>query len=148
MPVERYRDALDKGRIRFADLQSVLREDLAERATESIANLCTVLRLRLAMLQYPLRTGRTHELLWFVEETDALRRVRPEVSAGKCRKLIAETRRWVMRDLRGAPTDFSPPWFGELLSRFREGGIETWTEERWEAFAARIALAGLPGGRS
>ena len=57
--------------------------------------------LRLAMLQYPLRTGPTEELVWYVAEANALRRVRSEVSSAVRARLIAETRRWVMRDLRG-----------------------------------------------
>ena len=53
------------------------------------------------MLQYPLRTGPTEELVWYVAEANALRRVQPEVSAADRARLIAETRRWVIRDLRG-----------------------------------------------
>ena len=49
----------------------------------------------------PLRTGPTEELVWFVAEKDALRRVRSDTSAAVRDQLIAETRRWVMRDLRG-----------------------------------------------
>ena len=68
---------------------------------EPIPGFGTRLDLRLAMLQYPLRIGPTEELLWYVAEADALRRVRPEVSSAVRSRLIAETRRWVMRDLRG-----------------------------------------------
>jgi uncharacterized protein YbcC (UPF0753/DUF2309 family) len=107
---DRYREELGRGRIRFADLQAVLRDDLGARADEKVLGVVgrswqlaatTVFELRLAMLQYPLRFGPTEELLWFVAETDALRRVRPDVSAAVRGRLIAETRRWVMRDLRG-----------------------------------------------
>src|SRR5262249_23090247 len=73
---DRYREELARGRIRFADLQQVLRDDLGRRADEKPLRLATRLELRLAMLQYPLRFGPTEELLWFVAETDALRRVR------------------------------------------------------------------------
>src|SRR5262249_51320105 len=97
----RYREELARGRIRFADLQAVLREDLGPRADERLLRLCTRLQLRLAMLQSPLRYGPTEELLCFVAETDALRKARPDVSAAVRGRLIAETRRWVMRDLRG-----------------------------------------------
>ena len=61
----------------------------------------TRLELCLAMLQYPLRSGPTEELVWYVAEANALRRVRSEVSSAVRRRLIAETRRWVIRDLRG-----------------------------------------------
>ena len=99
---DRYREELARGRIRFADLQAVLRDDLGTARPTTVAPRATRLGLRLAMLQYPLRTGPTDELLWFVAETDALRRVRPEVSLAARAQLVAETRRWVMRDLRGA----------------------------------------------
>lgn len=135
LPLEKYRDALAKGRIRFTDLRAVLRDDLGERAAGNVANVATRLQLRLAMLQYPLRTGPANELQWFVEESDALRRVRPEVSAGKRRKLIGETRRWVMRDLRGATGASRPRWLDNVLPHFREGRIESWPEENWEGFA-------------
>jgi uncharacterized protein len=98
---DRYREELRRGRIRFAGLHSVLRDDLGPRAEEKVQRLCTRLELRLAMLQYPLQFGPTEELLWFVAETDALRRTRPDASAAVRGRLIAETRRWVMRDLRG-----------------------------------------------
>ncbi len=45
--------------------------------------------------------GPTAELLWFVAETDALRRFRSDVAPAVRGQLIAETHRWVMRDWRG-----------------------------------------------
>ena len=71
---ERFRAELAKGRIRFAEVEAVLREDLGAQADELILPNCTRLDLRLAMLQYPLRFAPTPELLWFVAETDALRK--------------------------------------------------------------------------
>src|SRR5436190_10609103 len=88
MSKARYRAELARGRIRFADLQAVLQEDLGPPADQKIANLCTRFELRLAMLQYPFRYGPTEELLWFVPETDALRRVRPDVSAAWRGRLV------------------------------------------------------------
>src|SRR4249919_740352 len=61
---DRYRDALMRGRIRFADLQEVLEKDLGRRAGEAVPCIGTLLPLRLAMLQYPMRTGPTEELVW------------------------------------------------------------------------------------
>src|SRR5437867_6833149 len=98
---DRYREELSRGRIRFVSLEAVLREDLGPLADEPVADLSTRIELRRAMLQYPLRFGPTEELLWFVAETDALRRVRADASAAVRGRLIAETRHWVMRDLRG-----------------------------------------------
>jgi uncharacterized protein YbcC (UPF0753/DUF2309 family) len=147
----RYREELGRGRIRFAELQEVLREDLGPRADERILRPCTRLELRLAMLQYPLRYGPTEELLWFTAETDALRRVRPDVSAAVRGRLIAETRRWVMRDLRGGneagrnghgtaprPDRPAPTGLPALFERFGEAEIESWSEDVWEAFTLQL----------
>lgn len=145
---DRYREALRLGRIRFAELREVLEEDLGVRAAGPVPGFGTRLDLRLAMLEYPLRTGPADELVWHVAEMDALRRVRPEVSSATRARLIAETRRWVMRDLRrgngsaaavdpesragGRPV---PLGLADLLDRFGEAGIEGWSEDVWERFA-------------
>ncbi len=145
---DRYRQKLGRGRIRFAHLEDVLAEDLGARAHESIAGLCTRLELRLAMLEYPLRTGPTEELLWYVAETDALRRVRGEASSALREELIAETRRWVMRDLRGVndatrngPAGQSArqisPGLASLFERHAESALEEWSEHDWESFTLR-----------
>ena len=143
---DRYRDELRRGRIRFSELQEVLEEDLGERAREPVPGFGTRIELRLAMLQYPLPSGPTDELVWYVAERDALRRVRPEVSSAVRARLIAETRRWVMRDLRGgnepqvngsgARTGGRrvPESLAELLDRFGESAIESWSDDAWERF--------------
>jgi uncharacterized protein len=149
--LDRYREAIRKGRIRFADLLAVLEDELGLSAVEGVARLVTRLDLRLGMLQYPLRTGPAEELQWFVAETDALRRVRPEASAATRAKLIAETRRWVMRDLRGGSggggRNGRPEWLAGVFTRFRESEIETWPDATWEAFALealwRVCLEGV-----
>ena len=143
---DRYREELRRGRIRFADLQEVLEQDLGDRAKERVPHFGTRLDLRLAMLQYPLRTGPTEELVWYVAEANALRRVRAEASSAVRARLIAETRRWVMRDLRGrselAPDGSArgPARHGVsdglagLLDRFGESAIESWSDDDWEGF--------------
>jgi uncharacterized protein YbcC (UPF0753/DUF2309 family) len=140
-----YREALGRGRIRFDDLRAVLGEELGAPGKQRIAGLCSLFDLRLAMLQYPLRFGPREELAWFVAETDALKRVRSDVSAADRARLIAETRRWVMRDLRGGNESTrngksgslngrtASPMVG-LLDRFGTSSIEAWGEDRWEAF--------------
>src|ERR1043165_1804624 len=144
---DRYREELGRGRIRFAELEDVLRESLGDRAQDSIADLCTRLELRLAMLEYPLLTGPTGELVWFVAETDALRKIRKEASSSVRGQLIAETRRWVMRDLRGGneahrngtaakrrTNERVPDALVGLFARFGESALESWSEEDWEGF--------------
>jgi uncharacterized protein YbcC (UPF0753/DUF2309 family) len=142
---DRYRRELSSGRIRFGELQEVLRDDLGTGANDAILDLCTRFELRLAMLQYPLLTGRTEELLWHVAEHQALRRVRREASSVVRDRLVAETRRWVMRELRGgneqaeraAAQRRAPPSLAELLDRYGEQGIEGWSEPDWERFAVQ-----------
>lgn len=159
---ERYREELRRGRIRFADLQAALQRDLKETGGQPIPDLATRFELRLAMLQYPLCQAPTEELLWFVAETDALRRIRPEVSAAVRGRLIAETRRWVMGELRGkstirndAPRPASErilgPGLTKLLAKFRTTPIEEWDEDAWEHFTLqtlwRVCCDGVSGAQ-
>lgn len=157
---DRYREELGRGRIRSSELRAVLCEDLGGRAHEDVLRLCTRLELRLAMLQYPLRTGPTEELVWFVAETEALRCFRPEASAAMRDRLVAETRRWVMRDLRGgneaARTGSRgrqgrpvPSWAASLFRRFNESAIENWSDAAWDEFTLqalwRVCCDGVAG---
>jgi uncharacterized protein len=140
---QRYRDELARGRISFDDLEDVLREDLGDRADEPVPPDGTRLRLRRAMLQYPTRTGTTNELLWFVAEADALRQIRPEVSVTERARLVAETRRWALRDLRGG---HGPAGLGGLMHQLDPRDAEAWGPEVWEAFTLqalwRVCRAG------
>jgi uncharacterized protein YbcC (UPF0753/DUF2309 family) len=138
---ERYREELRVGRIRFEKLKRVLAQDLGDRATDELPLFGTRLELRLAMLQYPLQTGPTPELIWFVAEVNALRRVRAAASFAVRSRLIAETRRWVVRDLRGiiehgrnGASAHGNEALIELLKRFGGSRIESWTDEDWEGF--------------
>src|SRR4029077_6856930 len=115
----------------------------------------------LAMLQYPLQIGPTEELLWYVAEKDALRRIRSEASLAIRERLLSETRRWVMRDLRGgnealpgAPRRAKhvqrlPESLAGLFDRFRESAIEDWSDDDWEGFTLqslwRVCCAGAAG---
>src|SRR5262249_49910636 len=67
---DRYREELRCGRIRFDKLKRVLMQDLGVRAADELPLFGTRLELRLAMLQYPLRTGPTPELVWLVAEVN------------------------------------------------------------------------------
>ena len=151
LPEDRYRQELASGRIRVADLAAVLVEDLGDRADMLIGSLGTRYHLRLAMLQYPLRLGPPEELRWFIAETDALTRVRGDVSTEMRERLIDETRHWVMRDVRNPPpadqpTSDSPAAhrghggghrevIADLLQRFGESSIERWNESTWETLS-------------
>ncbi len=142
---DRFRQELVRGRIRFGDLWEVLRDDLKEAAEEKIVDLCSRLNLRLAMLQSPLRTGPTEELVWFVAETDALRRIRAGVASTVREPLIAETRRWFLRDLRYNGKSGGDPPFASMLrgifDRLDESKVENWSEAEWEEFTLRALWA-------
>lgn len=132
---DRYREELSRGRILFSELSSVLERDLGTRAGETVHGLSSRLDLRLAMLQHPLLSGGGRELDWFMAETDALLKARRDVSEIQRKRLITETRHWVMRRLRGSLPDVErPTWLDDLFMRFKETRIEDWSDESWEAF--------------
>lgn len=158
LPEHQYRQALVSGRIRSEELEQVLRQDLGAGADEPVAGLATRFALRFAMLQHPVWSGTSPEMNWLIEESDSLRRLRPEASAANRLRLTAETRRWVMRDLRGDQGDADdtdgpkseaamPSWLPPLLQRFSRSAIEVWPEEKWDAFTLEslwnICLDGL-----
>ena len=107
----------------------------------------TRLDLRLAMLQYPLRTGPTEELVWYVAEANALRRVR---AGGLVRgPRPADRRDAALGHARpprrqrpgadgvggdAAPAAASRTSLAELLDRFGESTIESWSDDDWEGF--------------
>jgi len=131
---QRYRDALAKGRVRFTDLLEVLKVDLGPNRNDPLPPHGTRLDLRLAMLQYPPARGTPDELRWLIAQSDSLRRIRSEASAATRGKLVSETRRWVMRDLRGR-NGANPEWIRDLFSRFGLSRIENWSDATWETFA-------------
>jgi len=144
---DRYRAELGRGRIRFDKLRAVLRDDLGSSADESIVRLPTRMELRLAMVEHPIWSGPAAELDYLMAETDALRQVRPDISAVARGRLIAEARRWVMRELRGRTGPRIPSWSAELLNRFGRSNIESWSPTDWEAVALeslwRVCLDGV-----
>ena len=145
---DRYREKLARERIRLEDLSIVLRRDLAERADQKLSSLTTPFDVRLAMLKHPLQTGPVEELRWFVAETDALTRFREDAPPTARAKVIDETKRWVMRDLRDGGDDqhrgigphgtHDQHLHDDLIRRFGESSIEQWTPSTWEAFSLRL----------
>ena len=143
-----YREKLARERIRPKDLSIVLRRDLAERADVKLNSLTTAYDVRLAMLQHPLQTGPAEELRWFVAETDALTRFRKDAPPAARAKVIDETKRWVMRDLRDGGDDqhrgagshgtHDQHLHDDLIRRFGESSIEQWSPSTWEAFSLRL----------
>jgi uncharacterized protein YbcC (UPF0753/DUF2309 family) len=160
---DRYRLELARGRIRGSDIAVVLRDDLGVAADDPVAHLGSLYELRMAMLRHPLSVAATAELRWFVAETDALTRIRPDVPNEVRQRLIGETRHWVMRDLRGgAKRSVSsardraghkdrpePDLLASLFDRFGRASIERWSLATWEAFCLqalyRICWQGVNG---
>ena len=160
---DRYREELARGRILPGDLATVLRDDLGSRADEPVLEFGTRYNLRLAMLEYPLRSGPDAELRWFIAETDALRHIRSESPAATKSLLVGKTRHWIMRDVRnlarnpangtngangthganGANGHANPDRqvhvvLADLIRHFGESEIESWDDETWEAFTLQV----------
>ena len=152
-----YREKLAQDRIHLDDLALALRRDLKDQADTVISTVVTRHQLRLTMLQYPLRTGPTEELQWFVAETDALTKMRADTSSAVRDHFLIDTKHWVMRDLRtrlNHPQGYDstrehPLSIIELIERFGKSSIERWTPATWEAFSLqalwRICRNGIFG---
>jgi uncharacterized protein YbcC (UPF0753/DUF2309 family) len=140
---ERFHQELARGRIRVADLEAVLREQLGRAVDERILSFGTRLELRLAMLQYPLRQAPDAELRWYVAETDALKRYRADAPAAVRDRFLEETRHWVMRDVRGGPESRhdgqqerrDQDALASLFEQFGVATIERWGPATWEEFS-------------
>jgi uncharacterized protein YbcC (UPF0753/DUF2309 family) len=154
-PKERYRELLERERIRLTDLSAVLLDDLGDGVDGLISFLGTRYQLRLTMLRFPLLLASAAELRWFVAETDALRHYRPEVPAATRWRSVQETRHWVMRDLRnGEQADEAIEENGSvdgasdkqrsrdaltsLLDSFGRETIEQWDDAKWESFCLHL----------
>lgn len=167
LPEEEYRQALSRGRIRFSELREALRTELGAAGADPVPAFGTRYDLRMAMLLDRLRGGLSDELVWYMEEVDSLKRVRDDVSSTVRLRLISETHRWVMRDLRiGEALNEDPNPAGEaenkgrcenrtigavrkLLEQHGESKVESWSENEWEAFALRalwtVCMEGIRG---
>ena len=149
LPEDHYRNLLADRRIRIADLEAALLHDLGEQADQFVALFGTRYSLRLAMLQFPFRTGPTEELRWMIAETDALRRFRPEVDPAVRDRMITDSQRWVMRELQGDGRRPHPAVdvFADVWEQFDRRSIDSWSDGTWEAFVLnflwRVCLGGL-----
>lgn len=149
LPEERYREKLARGRIRTADLEAVLREDLGARGREPILHLDNRLDLRLAMLLYPLRLAPTPELRWFVARTDALKTFRDAAPPLVREAFVEETRQWVLRDWSAEGRHDSPATqvrsrlqlrkeLKALRDQVSPAALDSWSKEQWEAFTLQL----------
>jgi uncharacterized protein YbcC (UPF0753/DUF2309 family) len=140
LPEDHYRMQLERGRIRVRDLEAVLLDDLGDEADRLVATFGTRYALRLAMLQFPLRSGSAAELRWTVAETLALRRFREEVDHSVRDANVEQTRHWVMRDLRnGEPQNGQTSEIvNGLIDQFGRPSVESWSDRKREAFTLQL----------
>jgi uncharacterized protein YbcC (UPF0753/DUF2309 family) len=147
---ERYREEIEAGRIRHADLESIVRSELGPRAGERVARLVTRLDLRMTMLFDPVRTATEAELQWLVAAGDGARAFRRRCPPTVRRQMVADSRLWVMRDLRSARDrrgdDVLRATLDALFARFGPE-VERWTGSTWDEVTLtllwRICLAGV-----
>jgi len=130
----RYWAELERGRIRPRDLEVELRAELGERGDEMIAGLVRRIDLFSAMLMDPVRLASEAELEWVVAAGDGVRSFRRRCPRLTCEQILADTRQWVMRDLRGErETDAHlRALAADVLSRWGEERIERWSRAAWE----------------
>lgn len=159
LPEQRYRESLSQGRIRTVDLQQVLLDDLGDSASERIADGTTRYEIRLAMLRFPLRTGTADEILWFMDETDGLRRMRSETPPHLREQFLRASKHWIMRDGRTAVAqeNYTPDsadkrtqtLLADLLTKHDATKMERWSDATWEAVSLqalwRICETGVAG---
>jgi len=146
MPEEYYRECLVTGRIRQEELSSVLRGDLGDGADVMLGFLGTRFSLRMAMVEHPLQLASSAELSWAVAESDALRTFRDFVHGPTKLRMVAETRHWVMRDLRNGSGDRSvnpelarvKEHVRELFALFGRTTVERWSDATWESFCLHL----------
>lgn len=153
-----YRQCLVTGRILQNELAEVLTEDLGDQADTELGAVGTRFSLRMAMLQHPVQSAPRTELRWLVAESDALRRFHDSVHGPMKLQMVAETRHWVMRDLRNGNGAAAAPTAAnarvhehvrDLFSMFGKSTVERWNGDSWESFCLhliwRLCLDGSRG---
>jgi uncharacterized protein YbcC (UPF0753/DUF2309 family) len=89
LPEPRYREKLASGRIRAADVEALLVEQLGARAADDIAGMTSRLDLWRALVLHGIPAAGGRELSWILDETDALSRFRPDLPANARSGLLA-----------------------------------------------------------
>ena len=145
LPKDVYREKLATGRIVLDDLKSMLRAELGDAADTPVAPSGTRFDVRLAMLQYQLRSAPAEELRWFIAETEALSCFSDDTPASVRKRFVEVTRRWVMRDVFTNAIDTAEGdsfdgrrFVAELSGRFNQRTMESWDDRTWEAFSLQV----------
>lgn len=147
LPEERYRAKLARSRIERSDIAKTLRDDLGERGLENITPFVTRFRLRQLMMEHTFRTAKPSELLWYVAESNSLRRLRADVSPEARQVLLTETKKWALQSGQ-ASIEASPSHnaashqsrqaiLSEIFDRQETSKMESWNDSKWESFSVR-----------
>ena len=132
----RYRNKLQRGRIRESDLREILEEDCGQAAQQSVAGLATRIELRLTRLRDLLTPEADHELTWMIAELDGLRSFHSAVSASRRTSLIESSRAWLLNwsAMTPAQRDTSP--HQSIISaagiQVASGNPDHWKDTDWE----------------
>ena len=87
LPESRYREKLASGRILARDVEALLTEQLGAGAARGVAGIGSRLDLWRAVVLHGIPSAKGRELLWILEETDALSRFRTDLPADPHRPL-------------------------------------------------------------
>jgi hypothetical protein len=151
----RYRAELARGRIRPEDLDAELARDLAGSGAESVAGLTTRLDLRRAMLREEIAPASGPELHWHLAQTAAMERFAVGLEGSTRDRLLADTRRWVMRDLvpslrpEGAGRTAEREFFGrceDILAKRDLRQADAWTDRAWESLTLELLWRAIAPG--
>ncbi len=138
---ERFRAALCEGRILTSELAKVLIDDLGDSGDELLGFFGTRFHLRMAMLEHPMQLGTDAELAWFIAETEALRRFRPECDPGTRSRMIDSVKRLARQIEQADPTDSALPihqFFRSVAAGHHRGQWQSWDDATWEAVTLNI----------
>jgi hypothetical protein len=141
LPEREYRRLVECGRIRLSDLAAVLLEDLGDEAELLVGFLGTRFHLRSAMLEQWLCLGPDIELRWLIDETDVLRRFPRETPPEVRRRMLGETKRWVLGERQPVSQSSdrrAPDVIRNLLTQFGPAACESWSDAKWEAFTLHL----------
>ena len=89
LPEPRYRDKLASGRIRAADVEALLVEQLGPGAADDVAGIASRVDLWRALVLHGIPAAGGRELSWILDETEALSRFRADLPANARSALLA-----------------------------------------------------------
>ncbi|MFM8475473.1 MAG: putative inorganic carbon transporter subunit DabA [Planctomycetaceae bacterium] len=133
----RYRNKLQRGRIRESDLREILEEDCGPTAQRPVAGLTPRIELRLTRLRDLLTPETDHELHWMIAELDGLRSFHAAVPASHRKALLESARAWLLNWSAMTPADREASPHQSMIAAAgiqpAAGYPDHWTETNWEA---------------